>query len=378
MHDWQALTTISRARSRRSSSYDRTGGNDDYVQVAAGSTCTLQECSGAGVIRHIWITLHSHDPMYRKNLVLRMTWDGHPHASVECPVGDFFGNGWGETYNFSSPYLACAPRDGRALVCYFPMPFALGAKIELVNESPEFPLERLYFYVDWEELDGLPPDTAYFHAQYRQELTQPENAERDENEWALLRPYGKNPGTQNNFVVLETSGTGHFVGVNYYVNNPGPMWYGEGDDMILVDGEPWPGLHGTGTEDYFNTSWSPDERYDHPCFGIARVPGFGNAEPRIGWLGRTHLYRFHHMDPIRYQNSLSFSIEHGHDNCLTLELATVAYYYQTLSAEPLLALPPLEARLPRPVPTASDIHRWRDAYLKSLGPGPHWGTGRQP
>lgn len=378
MHSWQNLTTITTGKSRRNSSYDKSGGNSDYVQFGPGALFSLLDCQCTGVIQHIWITIHSFDPNYRKNLVIRMTWDDHSHPSVECPIGDFFGNGWGLNYNFSSPFLACAPKDGRALVCYFPMPFAKSAKIEVLNQSPEHSVERFYFYVDYEELRALPEDTAYFHAQYNQELTQPENEERDENEWALLRPYGNNPSNTNNYVILDTEGSGHYIGVNYYVNNPGPMWYGEGDDMFMVDGESWPGLHGTGTEDYFNTSWSPNERFDHPNFGLARIPGIDNDEPFFGWMGRTHCYRFHPTDPIRYQKSLYFSIEHGHDNCLTLDLVTVAYYYQTLSSNPPKPLPSIQERIPRPIPTASDIHRWRSAYLSHNPESSSWATGKQP
>ncbi|MFN8095818.1 MAG: DUF2961 domain-containing protein [Vicinamibacteria bacterium] len=57
--------------------------------------------------------------------------------------------------------------------------------------------------------------------------------------------------------------------MNYYVDNPSVMWYGEGDDMFFVDGEARPSLNGTGTEDYFNTSWSPNNLYTH-YYGYAR------------------------------------------------------------------------------------------------------------
>lgn len=372
MSDWRSLTQLTSGISCRNSSYDRTGGNDDYVSFGPGETYTILEAEGAGVVQHIWITIDCREPNWRRNLVLRAYWDGQEHPSVESPIGDFFGNGWGEFYNFSTPFLACAPRQGRAMVCYFPMPFASGARITIENQG-EMAVERLYFYVDYEKLDSFPADTAYFHAWYNQELTTPENAEQDENEWFLLRPYGKNPGDANNYLILNAEGQGHFMGMNYYVGNPGPMWYGEGDDMFMIDGQAWPGLHGTGTEDYFNTSWSPDERFDHPAFGLARIPGIDNNEPRFGWMGRTHCYRFHQHDPIRFQKSLRASIEHGHDNCLTLELATVAYWYQSLPSKPFPPLAPKEARIPRPIPSASDVHRWRDAFMKQRS-GTVWGN----
>ncbi len=151
------------------------------------------------------------------------------------------------------------------------------------------------------------------------------------------------------------------------------MWYGEGDDMFVVDGEPWPpSLHGTGTEDYFNSCWCPKERYMHPYFGYARVNN------NIGWLGRTHCYRFHLEDPIHFSTSLRGSIEHGHANCLTLDLCSVAYWYQIEPHKPFAALPPKEKRQPMPEISVVDIHRWRHGWRQQMGRGPLWGNEPHP
>lgn len=334
------LSNIARivdARSKRISSYDRAGGNGDCIPIEAGETKVIAEMAGAGIVKHIWITIASQDPLVRRNLVLRAYWDGQAHPSVESPIGDFFGQGWGMKYNFISLPLAAAPKDGNALVCYFPMPFGDGARFEIENQS-DIRVDSFYYYVDYEEHDSIPDDMGRFHAWYHQELTKPEGQTDNvgvggdvENEWGLFGGFPNNPTDENNYVFCQPEGAGHYVGVNYYVNCPSPIWYGEGDDMFLVDGEPWPGsAHGTGTEDYFNQSWCPDEHYLHPYFGTARAPGRDNDSPRFGWLGRTHVYRFHLEDPIRFKKSLRASIEHGHANCLTLELASVAYWYQTL------------------------------------------------
>ena len=177
-----------------------------------------------------------------------------------------------------------------------------------------------------------------------------------------------------NYLISDLEGKGQFVGVNYFVHSPGPMWYGEGDDMIFIDGEDWPsGLHGTGTEDYFNTSWCPDTLYSHPYYGYARV------NDDIGWMGRTHVYRFHIADPLYFDESLRFSIEHGHNNNLTLDLATVAYWYQTGPHKPFPAFPDRESRAPMPMISTVEIHRWRDAWRKAMGNGSElWGTERKP
>jgi hypothetical protein len=362
------------ARSKRISSYDRAGGNADSIKIPKGETVALAEIEGAGIVKHIWITISGRDPMLRRNLVLRMFWDGQAHPSVESPIGDFFGQGWGMKYNFVSLPLAAAPKEGNALVCYFPMPFGDGARIEVENQGTD-DIDAFYYYIDYEEHPSMPDDMARFHAWYHQELTGPESETGDvENEWAIFAPFANNPSDAANYLFCEAEGAGHYVGVNYYIGCPTPVWYGEGDDMFLVDGEPWPGsAHGTGTEDYFNQSWCPDEHYLHPYFGTARAPGRDNDSPRFGWLGRTHVYRFHLEDPVRFRRSLRASIEHGHANCLTLELASVAYWYQTLPSRPFPPLPSAEERLPRKELSVVDFHRMRDAWRQSRGGGKLWG-----
>ena len=354
------LAAIRSYKSKRVSSFDRSGGNDDFICIGPGETVTLADLPGSGTIRHIWMTLSSKDENVRRNLVIRMFWDGQKHSSVESPIGDFFGQGWAEKYNFASLPLAATPREGNGLVCYFPMPFSVGAQLTLENES-DLPVDSLYFYIDYEEMPVESVEEGRFHAWYNQEITSPESTDGNvENEWTIFGPYPKNPSDKDNYIFCEAEGNGHFVGVNYYVNCPTPIWYGEGDDMFMIDGEPWPGsLHGTGTEDYFNQSWCPEEVYRHPFFGTAKVPD------KLGWMGRTHCYRFHVEDPIRFNKSLRASIEHGHANVLTLDLASVAYWYQSLPSKPFPRLPSAKERKPSPVTTPTDIHKWRDAWRKS-------------
>jgi hypothetical protein len=356
-------------KSRRVSSFDRTGGNNDRLEdIADGEKRTLFEVDGAGMITHIWITIAPPPPeLSRNDIILRMYWDGEKGPSVESPIGPFFGQGWDESYDFASYPLAAGPREGRALVCYFVMPFSDGARIEVENDTGQA-IRAFYYYIDYVELETLPAGTARFHAWYNHELT--EALPDGENEWSLLGPQRENTTGDDNYPVADIRGKGHYVGVNYYVQSPSPMWYGEGDDMFFIDGETWPpSLHGTGTEDYFNTSWSPKTKFSHPYYGYGRV------NDDIGWLGRTHIYRFHIADPVYFEKSLRFSIEHGHNNNLTLDLATVAYWYQS---EPHRPFPPMigrEERKPRPFIGVVDIHRWRHEWRKSRGSDPQlWGN----
>jgi hypothetical protein len=360
------------AKSKRVSSYDVTGGNADNVsKIAPGTRRDLFNVKGPGIITHIWVTIAPPPPaLSRHDIILRMYWDGETSPSVEAPIGDFFGQGWDESYPFASLPLAAGPREGRAMVCYFAMPFATGARIEVENDTGQM-IDAFYYYVDYTELPSLPADLGRFHAWYNHQLT--EAAPEGENEWSTLGDQGKNTTGDRNYLLADIVGKGHYVGVNYYVDNPGVMWYGEGDDMFFIDGEKWPpSLHGTGTEDYFNTSWSPNALFQHPYYGYARV------NSGTGWIGRTHVYRFHVSDPVYFDKSLRFSIEHGHDDNLTLDLSSVAYWYQQEPHKPFPPFPSRASRKPMPPITEVDIHLWRDAWRKAHGSKPRlWGDEKE-
>ncbi len=360
-HDLYDLARIqSGIKSKRISSYDRTGGNNDrFEHIKSGEKRVIFDVEGAGIINHIWITIAPPPAQLNRNdIIIRMYWDGNDFPSVESPIGPFFGQGWNESYEFKSLPLAVGPVEGRALVSYFAMPFADGATIEIENQNDQ-EIAAFYYYVDYLEVDKLDADMGRFCAWYNHELT--EALPDGENEWNSLGAQKPNPTGADNYLIADIEGKGHYVGVNYYVHSPTPMWYGEGDDMIFIDGAARPTLHGTGTEDYFNTSWCPKTLYDHPYFGYPRV----NND--IGWLGRTHVYRFHISDPIYFDESLKFTIEHGHNNCLTLDLASVAYWYQQPPLSRLAPIPGKQERQPKEMIGAWQIHQWRHEWRKNKG-----------
>ncbi|MBS4197628.1 glycoside hydrolase family 172 protein [Lederbergia citri] len=355
-------------KTKRISSYDKTGGNADKIVIPAGETTEIARIDGAGIIKHIWITISTQDPFIRRNAIIRMYWDHEENPSVEAPIGDFFGQGWGEEYNFISLPLAAAPAGGRALNSYFPMPFGDGAVITIENES-ECDIDSFYYYIDYEVHPSIPKSAGRFHAWWNREITEV-HPEEGETEWGVIAQQANNPTDQHNYLFADIEGKGQFVGINYYVDSPGPMWYGEGDDMWMIDGESWPGsLHGTGTEDFFNSSWCPNELYLHPYFGYARIP------EKYGWMGRTHCYRFFFEDPIYFDKSLRASIEHGHDNNLTLDICTVSYWYQTEPHKIFPNIPSKALRINMPEITVRDVHKWRHEWRKALGNGKKlWGN----
>jgi len=363
------IATLKNYQSKRISSFDRSGKNADRLVIKPGETAEIARIKGVGIIKHIWITISCKDPMLRRNAILRMYWDGEKSPSVECPIGDFFGQGWGEKYNMVTLPLAVAPKEGNALNCYFPMPFSDGAMITVENQSDE-QINAFYYYVDYEEHEAISPDLGRFHAFWNRELTEP--LPEGENEWSTLGEQEANTDGERNYVIADIKGKGHFVGINYYMDSPSPMWYGEGDDMFFIDGEKWPpSLHGTGTEDFFNSSWCPKEIYLHPFFGYARVNN------QTGWLGRTHCYRFFLESPIAFNESLRATIEHGHNNCLTFDLVTVAYWYQKEPHKPFPEIRPKEERQNLPAIGPVEIHKWRDAWRRMKGNKKLWGNEKK-
>lgn len=351
-------------RNRRISSTDKNGNNGDWIDSIKPGEKWSVAISGTGIINHIWFTISPMNIM-RNNLIFRIYWDGKSYPSVEAPLAAFFGNGWDEYYEFASLPLAVGPQGGTGLVSYFQMPFANGARLEIENQSDET-ISRLYFYIDYVEMKKLPNDLGRFHAWYNHELT--DALPEGETEWGLVGPQINNVDGAGNYLFADIKGEGQFVGINYYVHSPSPMWYGEGDDMIFIDGEEKASLLGTGTEDFFNTSWCPKTIFAYPYYGYARVNNDN------GWLGRTHVYRFFISDPIYFEKSLKGTIEHGHNNNLTLDISSVAYWYQS-EAGILPPAPPKADRTPKEFIRDQDMHRWRHEWRKNSGNGSKlWGN----
>lgn len=337
-------------RRLRESSWDRTGGNSDFVTVKPGETVTLANIRGAGSVNHIWMTVadmnggtpESLDNDYLRKLVLRIYWDGAETPSVLVPLGDFFGIGHARTANFASAPLQMSPQDGKGFNSFFHMPFADGARFELTSECEASDM-RFYYYIDYDAFEDLESGLGRFHASWnRQAPTDGATQGAESNPEYLFG--GVNLDGAGNYTILETRGRGHYVGCVLNITNLRHTeewnWYGEGDDMIFVDGESFPpSLHGTGTEDYFNTAWCPSETYHAPYHGIT-LPGGPN------WSGQISTYRFHVEDPVTFTTSIRVSIEHGHANKRCDDLSSTAYWYQEDVATGLV-LPPVTERLPQ-------------------------------
>ncbi|HHX41333.1 MAG TPA: DUF2961 domain-containing protein [Armatimonadetes bacterium] len=292
------------------------------VRIGPGETFELADIREPGAIQHIWMTPTG---PWRFS-ILRIYWDDCETPSVECPVGDFFACGWGKFAQVSS--LPVCVNPGSAFNCYWEMPFRKRCRMTMTNLGDE--AMTLYYQIDY-TLTEVPDDVAYFHAQFRR---------------VNPLPY------KEVYTILDgVKGRGHYVGtyMAWGVNNTG--WWGEGEIKFYLDGDEYPTICGTGTEDYFCGSYNFENRetrqyqeFTTPYSGLPQVirpDGLYQSQQRFG------LYRWHIMDPIRFEQDLRVTIQAlgwrsgGRYLPLQDDIASVAYWYQTL---PPAAFPPLPDR----------------------------------
>lgn len=321
----RALSQSPDFQTHRISSYDPSGGNDDRISIPPGQEVTIADIKGPAAITHIWNTI-SAEKYYPRMMVLRIYWDGQETPSVEAPLGDFFGVGHGLERPFQSAAVAVSA-DGRARNCYWYMPFKTSARVTILHEGFD-PVRAFYYYIDYQTYDALPDDTLYFHAQYRQSVPNPE-----------ISLKGKNLDGKSNYVMLNTTGKGKYVGSVLSVQTNQDGWFGEGDDMFFIDGGEQPRITGTGTEDYFGDAWGFRE-FAYPFYGVTLWEGMKSGD-------RGTAYRWHVHDPVAFDSSLKATIEHGHANDRQDDFSSTAFWYQTLPSPAAPPLPLVIERLPK-------------------------------
>ena len=340
------------SHSARASSFDQSGANVDFRAIQPGETRDLAILEGAGCIRHLYFTIWPTEH-YLRDLVLRMYWDGEATPSVEVPLGDFFGAGQERVRFFRSLMVTVNPGAGGVagtvgFNSYFPMPFEKGARLTLTNEGKDT-VGAVWYHVDYEQLRRLEPNVGRFHAQWRRE--NPTTPVGDAPNVTIHD--AKNTDGQENFLILEAEGQGNLAGYFLNIDNIAGGWYGEGDDMIFIDGEPWPpSFHGTGTEEIFGGGACPNTEYAGPYTGFYLV---GNRD----FSGKVGMYRFFVTDPIRFSKSIRVTIEHGHANNFANDYTSTAFWYQAEPHNAFPSLPPASERLPR---AGADTHD--QAFLK--------------
>jgi len=294
-----------------------------FVVIKPHETFVMANVQGMGAIQQVWLT-----PAGNWRLaIIRIYWDGETEPSVECPVGDFFACGWGRYARISS--LPVCVNPGSAFNSYWQMPFRKSFKVTLENIANEN--FTVYYQINY-TLTEIPADAAYFHAQFRR---------------VNPLPY------KSVYTILDgVKGWGHYVGTYLAWGVHSNGWWGEGEIKFYIDGDgKFPTICGTGTEDYFCGSYDFDSKgpdgtvnyteFSTPYSGLAQVirgDGHYDVQQRFG------LYRWHLLDPIRFEKDLKVTIQAlgwgsgGRYLPLQDDIASVAFWYQQ---EPHAAFPKL-------------------------------------
>jgi hypothetical protein len=322
--------------------------NRDYITMKPGEKKTLADLNGPGRINQMYCILIDPVALAYRKMILRIYWDGEKKPSVEVPLGDFF------------CISNCIPRPVQSLLvtlnpgnkgkwcpssygmnAYFPMPFAERAFIELeyqaYRNAESYPL-MFWYHVNYEQGAVGEKAEGRFHAQWRREKLTRALDQKNKN---IALWDGVNLDGKDNYRILEAEGRGQIAGLHLQIDNIAGGWYGEGDDMVFIDGEPWPpSIHGTGTEEVFGGGACPCSEYSGPYSGYHLIEN-------ENFTGKNGMYRWYILDPIKFKKSVSMSIEHGHANNFENDYTSVVYWYQTEPHKPFTALPKVEDRIPR-------------------------------
>jgi hypothetical protein len=302
-------------------------------RISPGEDRLLADIHGPGIIQHIWMTVAG----YWRHSILRIYWDDSEIPSVECPVGDFFGCGWNRYTQINS--LAICVNPGSGFNSYWQMPFRRRCKVTLTNLANE---EIYVYYQITYSLIAVPEEAAYFHAQFRR-----------------VNPL---PYAQVYTILDGVKGQGQYVGTYLAWGSHSSGWWGEGEIKFYIDSDQqFPTICGTGTEDYFggsynfdpsvaNRTWTQARKgyveFSTPYSGLPQVirpDGDYQSQMRFG------LYRWHILDPIRFEQKLRVTIQAigwtMDKRYLPLQddIASVAYWYQTLPTTGFPGLPDKDA-----------------------------------
>jgi hypothetical protein len=217
--------------------------------------------------------------------------------------------------------------------CYWPMPFRKRARITVESQAPHEGVGGFFYQISY-ALTEVPAEAAYFHAQHRRGMTSRQNPEH--------------------VILGGVKGHGHYVGTYLAWTQMSNGWWGEGEIKFFIDGDKqYPTICGTGTEDYFGGAWAfygpgeIEEPFSTPFLGLPLSRHEEKEVPRHG------LYRWHIMDPIRFQQDMKVTIQAlgwwpgGKYQPLTDDIASTAFWYQTLPHVPFPALPTMNERFPR-------------------------------
>ncbi|MDH7601395.1 MAG: DUF2961 domain-containing protein [Armatimonadota bacterium] len=276
------------------------------LSVSPGKTAVAAQIRGPRAITAIKVKVDKSiaDAAWSRlrELVLKITWDDDKKPSVWCPLGDFFGTAPGINYYKSLPLGMT--EDG--FYCYWYMPFAKKARVELINEGKD--TANLEISITHAPLTKPIEQLGRFHAKWHRDAFLPKEPER----WI-------------DWTMLKTTGLGRYCGVMLHVWNPRGGWWGEGDEKFFVDGEKFPSTIGTGSEDYFGYAWCNPQLFQN-AYHNQTFNQNSNA-------GNVSVNRWHITDNVPFHSSIEACIEKYYPNDRPTLYAAVAYWYQAAGQE---------------------------------------------
>ncbi len=258
--------------------------------LEAGKEKSVVLPQGTSALRNLSFKLGSYtDSTVTRSVVLKMEFDDQ--QTVWCPIGDFFGSGIG--LNPFQGWYRTVEEDGM-MQCRWVMPYQKSAKISVLNlgdKSVDFKLEAHVGDWKWDE------SSMYFNAA-----------------WRGQNPVPTRPFSDWNYVTLK--GRGVYVGDALTIKNPVERWWGEGDEKIWVDGEDFPSIFGTGTEDYYGYSWGgmSTDFYEHPFHAQPRSYVYNKLNRKIianerNTKGYSTETRTRSLDVMPFGSSLQLDME---------------------------------------------------------------------
>ena len=231
------------------------------------------------------------------NLWLRISFDNETNPSVCAPIGSFFA--MGQFAPYATRGLPVGMDSNNTLYCYFPMPFAGRAVVQLINRR-SCATTNICSEIQYQPFTNSFTNVGRFKTQFRDNV----------------------PSTNGSDVILlDTAGAGHFMGVVISFIGPLSRAYLEGNEQIYVDGSQTPAFDGTGTEDFFNAGWYFQN-------GLFTLPTHGNTAHLTGTnYDYTSAYRFFLSDAIPFRTHITAAIQHGPDDDVPDTVSSLAYYY---------------------------------------------------
>ncbi len=294
-------------------------------RLEPGERRVIADLEGPGCIRHIFAAFRAHHQgQFYRNYLLRIYWDGEDQPSVEAPAGDFFGIHHDVAYYPINTFFLSA-KDERGHACYFPMPFAHSARIE-IEATDLHPLPMPFVYtVDWHKyLTDTFDEELRFHAGWRRENPAPA--------WA------------DDFFTLDAVGRGCLLGYSLGVRlrEDGMRWTHSGSENLYLDGE---ATGEDGIVPHYLRQGGGEDSFDTGHGGVRHIPDTNLYAGFPYWEHQDHGpalarhvlsgYRFYVHDLVPFERSLHMRWGSGaHNYCMT------TYWYQTEPHRPFVKMPP--------------------------------------